>query len=109
MFTIGSGLGGISISPSNDNLFARHISPPPPRIFAHHLSSYPTKVTKVARHSPDSSVSGEIEVSENEISEKPTEMQIEVSEKEITEKPTDQETPSRDSSDVTAIRSSKKD
>jgi hypothetical protein len=65
MFTMGSSIE--RISPSNPNLFL------------HHLSRYSGNMNKVDRHSPDSSVSGEPEVSENEVSENPLEKETPVS------------------------------
>lgn len=65
IFTMGSTIDGIS--PSNPNLFG------------HHLSRYSANLTKVDRHSPDSSVSGEPEVSENEVSENPIEKETPIS------------------------------
>ncbi len=59
MFTISSTIE--KISPSNPNLLV------------HHLAHYSANMTKVERHSPDSSVSGEPEVSENEVSDNPLE------------------------------------
>lgn len=79
MLTIGSTIEGIS--QSNPNLFV------------HRFSRYSDPMTKVDRHSPDSSVSGEIEVSENEVSENPLE----------------KETPASDPLSLTVTGTKKKD
>jgi hypothetical protein len=84
MFTIGSTVEGIS--PSNPNIFARR------------LSCNSTQGIQVAKHAPDSSVSGEIELSEDEVSERPIERQNLCS---VSEKPTEMETPFSDPSNLT--------